>query len=62
MTKGLEGLIALGLVLAAGIGGSLGSVALGQPDLATPILSFAGGLLGGLLLPQVGRAPGEAGE
>lgn len=39
------GLIAFGLVVAAGIGGALGAVALGAEDLAVAVLAFAGGLL-----------------
>ena len=53
MSKEIGGLIALGLVLAAGVGGALGAVSLEEPDLATAILTFAGGLLGGLMMPQV---------
>lgn len=52
MKTNLYSLIALGLVLAAGIGGSLGAVALGDSDLSLGILGFAGGFLGGLVLPQ----------
>lgn len=39
------GIAAFGLVLLAGVGGSLGAVALGAEDLAMAILAFAGGLL-----------------
>lgn len=41
------------LVLFAGVGGSLGAVALGDPDLAGLILSFASGLLAGGATPQL---------
>lgn len=41
----LYSLIAFCAVLGAGIGGALGAAALGQSELSTTILAFAGGLL-----------------
>jgi len=51
------GLAALAFVLASGIGGALGAVALDAPDLAVSLLAFAGGLMAGLASPQVGSRP-----
>lgn len=52
-------LVAFGLVLMAGIGGALGAVALGTPDLASLILAFAGGLL--VPMPSPIRRNGNGG-
>lgn len=56
-----HGLVALGLVLAATVGGALGALALGESDLALAALTGGLGLLTGLSAPQVHltRADGE---
>lgn len=46
-------LVALGLILAAGVGGTLGALALGNEDIASAVLGGTVGLLGGLLAPQM---------
>lgn len=54
MRWNVYGLVALGLVLAAGVGGTLGLVALDAPgELAGGFLGIASGFVGGLLGPQV---------
>lgn len=47
------GLVALGLLLASGVGGGLGALALGHADFAASLLGFAAGAVSGLLMPQV---------
>lgn len=56
-------LVALGLVLVTGIGGTLGALALGNEDIASALLGGTVGLLGGLLAPQMAlRAPAKGSE
>jgi hypothetical protein len=45
--------VALGLCLAAGVGGCLGALALGNDAVAAGILSAVSGLVAGLLAPQI---------
>ena len=53
MSKDLSTVLLTGLVLAVGVGGALGAMALGSPEMAMSILGFAGGVLSGQVGPRL---------